>query len=102
MVIMGTASISETKAKLSALLDRVKAGETVTITDRGVPVAQIVPLNGTSEVDWDARLEKLERAGVIRRPKQKLDVTAFLERPLPKFQGSVLEALLEERRESDR
>ena len=43
---MVTASISEAKAKLSALLERVKAGETVTITDRGVPVAQIVPLNG--------------------------------------------------------
>ena len=43
---MATASISEAKAKLSALLERVKAGETVTITDRGVPVAQIVPLNG--------------------------------------------------------
>jgi len=99
---MTTASISEAKAKLSALLDRVKAGETVTITDRGVPVAQIVPLNGGSEVDWDARLERLERQGVIRRPKQKLDVVAFLARPLPKFQGSVLEALLEERRESDR
>jgi len=99
---MATASISETKAKLSALLDRVKAGETVTITDRGVPVAQIVPLNGASEVDWDARLERLERQGVIRRPKQRLDVAAFLARPLPKFEGSVLEALLEERRESDR
>jgi prevent-host-death family protein len=57
---MTTASISEAKAKLSALLDRVKAGETVTITDRGVPVARIVPLNGASEVDWDARLERLE------------------------------------------
>lgn len=102
MVIMTTASISEAKARLSALLERVKAGETVTITDRGVPVAQIVPLNGSSEVDWDARLEKLERAGIIRRPKQNLDVEAFLARPLPKFQASVLEALLEERRESDR
>ena len=44
--------------------------EVVTITDRGVPVAQIVPLNGATEVDWDARLERLERAGIIRRPKQ--------------------------------
>lgn len=99
---MSTASISETKAKLSALLDRVKAGETVTITDRGVPVAQIVPLNGASEVDWDARLERLERAGIIRRPKQKLDAEAFLARPLPTFEESVLDALLEERRASDR
>jgi prevent-host-death family protein len=99
---MTTASISEAKARLSALLDRVKAGETVTITDRGVPVAQIVPLNGASEVDWDARLERLARQGVIRRSKHRLDVDAFLARPLPTFEESVLDALLEERRESDR
>ena len=102
MVGMATASISEAKAKLSALLDRVKAGETVTITDRGVPVAQIVPLNGGSDVDWDARLERLERQGVIRRPKKKLPPGWRGSRPLPKFEGSVLEALLEERREDTR
>lgn len=97
-----TASISEAKAKLSALLDRVKAGETVTITDRGLPVAQIVPLHGTTAVDWDARLERLERQGVIRRPKEKLDVEAFLAMPKARSRASVLEALLEERYESDR
>ena len=98
---MATASISETKAKLSALLDRVKAGESVTITDRGVPVAQIVPIPA-GEVDWDERLERLERQGVVRRPKKRLDVEAFLARPLAKSRESVLEALLEERREDTR
>lgn len=102
MVMMATASISEAKAKLSALLDRVKAGETVTITDRGVPVAQLAPLPSGSDVDWDARLERLERKGVIRRPKEKLDVEAFLAMPLARSKRSVLEALLEERRESTR
>lgn len=98
---MATASISETKAKLSALLDRVKAGESVTITDRGVPVAQIVPIPA-GEVDWDERLERLERQGVVRRPKKRLDVEAFLARPLAKSRESVLEALLEERLEDTR
>jgi prevent-host-death family protein len=97
---MGTASISEAKAKLSALLDRVKAGETVTITDRGRPVAQLVPLNGAGAVDWDARLESLERRGLIRRPKKTSDMRWILDQPLAQFEGSVLEALLEERRES--
>jgi prevent-host-death family protein len=100
---MNTASISEAKAKLSALLDRIKAGETVTITDRGVPVAQLVPLNGAGQADWDARLESLERRGLIHRPRRKPDMKAFLEaHPPVTFDGSVLEALLEERRESDR
>ena len=95
------ASVSEAKAKLSALLDRVKAGETVTITDRGVPVAQLVPLNGGREVDRDARIASLERRGLITRPKnEKPDLRRLLDRPLPKSRESVLEALLEERRES--
>ncbi len=98
---MATASISETKAKLSALLDRVKAGETVTITDRGVPVAQLAPLPASS-VDWDARLQELARQGLVRLPTEELDVEAFLAMPRARSRESVLEALLEERRESTR
>ena len=94
---MVSASISEAKAKLSALLDRVRAGETVTITDRGRPVAQIIP---AAEVDDDeGRLARLERAGLIRRPLQKLDLEAFLARPKADLGGGVVELLLEERRE---
>ena len=37
-------NISELKAKLSAYLDRVRRGETVTILDRKTPIARIVPL----------------------------------------------------------
>lgn len=94
---MTTASISETKAKLSALLDRVRAGETVTITDRGVPVAQIVPLAARSDVDWEARLQRLERDGLITRGRGgRADI---LLTPPPDVGGSVLELLLEDRRE---
>ena len=99
---MATASISEAKAKLSALLDRVKAGETVTITDRGVPVAQLTPMHASDEVDWGARLEKLERQGRVVRPKKKLEPGWLMSRPLVVSKESVLEALLEERRESYR
>ena len=99
---MAIASISETKAKLSALLELVRAGETVTITDRGKPVAHIVPAAKGEAGDDEARLARLERAGLIRRPTKKLDVEAFLARPLAKSRESVVEALLDERRESDR
>jgi prevent-host-death family protein len=102
ILVTMNASISEAKAKLSALLERVKAGETVTITDRGVPVAQITPLVSGSEVDWDARLQRLAREGVIRLPKQKLPPGWLSSRPLPKSRESVLDALLEERREDTR
>jgi prevent-host-death family protein len=99
---MATASISEAKAKLSALLDRVKAGESITITDRGVPVAQIVPLVEIDDADWEARVRRLERAGLITRPRKKLDPGWLRSRPLAKSRASVLEALLEERREDTR
>jgi prevent-host-death family protein len=93
---MRSTSISETKAKLSALLDLVQAGETVTITDRGKPVARIVPAADAGDVE--GRLARLERAGLITRPKgPPLDVEAFLAKPRPRIEG-VLEALLEERR----
>jgi len=36
--------IRELKEQLSAYLRQVKAGGTVTITDRGKPIARIVPL----------------------------------------------------------
>jgi prevent-host-death family protein len=99
---MITASISEAKAKLSALLRRVKAGETVTVTDRGVPVARLVPIANAEEVDWDERLARLERQGVIRRPRRPLDPSWLRSQPLVPARASVLEALLEERREDTR
>jgi prevent-host-death family protein len=93
---MRRATITEAKNGLSALIDQVKAGETILITDRGVPVARLEP---TALVDWDARLARLERQGLIRRGRG--DVRKILERPLVKtVDGSSVVALLLEERES--
>ena len=46
---MKTATITEAKNGLSALIDRVRAGEQVLITDRGIPVARLEPV--TNAVD---------------------------------------------------
>ena len=72
---MKTATITEAKNGLSALLDRVKAGESVVITDRGVPVAVLEPAPG--RVDLDERLASLERRGLIRRGTGVLDPAAI-------------------------
>ncbi len=40
---MGKVNIHEAKTQLSKLLQRVAAGEEVTIANRGVPVARLVP-----------------------------------------------------------
>ena len=51
----------ELKNHLSQYLRRVKAGETLVITDRGTPVGQIVPI----QLDLTDRLIKLKEAGVV-------------------------------------
>jgi len=45
-------AVRELKAKLSAYLQRAAAGEHITVTDRGTPIAMLVPL--ASGVDLDA------------------------------------------------
>ena len=70
---MLTASVSQVKNGLSAYLRRVKAGETVLITDRKTPVARIVPLSDrtglspASSLDDQARIERLIADGVATR-----------------------------------
>lgn len=95
---MLTASISEAKNKLSALLDRVRAGETILILDRGSPVAQLGP---PDELSDDERLARLERAGIIRPGRGRRVPLEELAQPLAPGEqpAGVLEALLEERRE---
>ena len=96
---MKTASISEAKNRLSALIDRVRKGESVIITDRNRPVAQLTPLNAATKVATDAWLVDLEREGIIRRPRRKGIPKCLLRPPIRLPKGvSVLEALLEERR----
>lgn len=94
---MKSATITEAKNGLSALIDRVRAGESVVITDRGVPVARLEPM--ANYPDPDGRIARLERAGIIRRGKAPPPIDLIRETP-PAVEpnGSVLEALLEERR----
>jgi prevent-host-death family protein len=42
---MGAFSVAEAKAQLSAIIEMVEAGETVTITKRGKPVVKLIPAN---------------------------------------------------------
>lgn len=97
---MRTASVTEAKNRLSALLDRVKAGESVIITDRGVPIARIEPITRTT--DWDARMQRLIAEGKVI-PGNDMPHEELLRRmraiPRPKLPegASLLEAVLEER-----
>jgi prevent-host-death family protein len=93
---MKTATISEAKSRLSALIDLVRAGESVLILDRGTPVARLEPIARGS--DPDGRLERLQRAGVLRGKAGPPPID-LLRRPGPRpTEGSVVDALLDERR----
>ncbi len=95
---MKTATITEAKNGLSALIDRVKAGESVVITDRGVPVAVLEPAPG--RVDLEDRLAGLERRGLVRRGKGGPPLEEILRTPPPRVDGDVdiVAMLIEERR----
>ena len=93
---MKTASVTETKNRLSALLAEVRAGETILIVDRGVPVARIEPVEARTD-DGDGRLARLERAGLVKRGRGEPPILNEPPPPLPPGMSAV-EALLEERR----
>jgi prevent-host-death family protein len=91
-------SISETKNRLSLLLERVKRGETVLITDRDRPVARLEPVGAGSPAAADGRLTRLERAGLLRLGSGGL-VKRIVSEPAPRpaKNASAVAALLEER-----
>jgi len=95
---MTRASISEAKNQLSALIDRVRRGETVLIEDRGVPVAQLQPVSAGAEAD-EARVARLVRAGVLRPASNARGRDAALdgERPRTRKGRSGIAALLADR-----
>jgi prevent-host-death family protein len=98
LAIMKTATITEAKNGLSALLDQVKAGESIVITDRGMPVAVIEPVTG--RIDVEDRLARLERAGLIRRGTGEIPLE-IMSTPAPTVRGdglSAAEIVIEERR----
>jgi len=92
------ASISETKNRLSELLERVRRGETILITDRNRPVARLEPVGSARPAEVEGRLGRLERAGVLRLGRGGLVARIVSQAaPRPKKGASAVAALLEER-----
>lgn len=71
---------------------RVADGETVVITDRGRPVATLVPIRASG-------LEQLIASGLLREARRRL---SDLPAPLPAIAGPSLTYLLAEQREDER
>ncbi len=94
---MGTTTITEAKNKLSALIDRVQAGESIVILERGRPVARLEPIQ--PQDDPTGRWERLERDGLITIGTAPPPVELIMSPPPRLAPGaSAVEALLDERR----
>lgn len=96
---MKTAAVSEMKASLSEYLLKVKAGEEIIVTDRGKPVAKLVPIE-RGEAEISAHLLSLEKSGLAKIGKGKIP-KGFWDVPRPKDpKDRALKALLREREEA--
>ena len=95
---MKRASITEAKNRLSALLDRVRHGETILIEDRGVAVAEIRPVSREQGgLDRD-RLARLERSGIVRPAGFSRPSPLLVERPPAPTRPVALSQLVTEER----
>ena len=61
--LSASVGVRDLKNRLSAHLDRVKAGEEITVTEHGRPIARLSPVG--AEVD---RMTALVNAGIVRAP----------------------------------
>jgi antitoxin (DNA-binding transcriptional repressor) of toxin-antitoxin stability system len=88
---------------LSALLERVRRGETVVIEDRGVPIAQIAPLDRRDTGADRDHLLRLERRGILRPARARAgrpDRLLASPPPRPVRQVALSALVLRERAES--
>ena len=72
-------AVTELRAHLSAWLTRVREGEDLVVTDRGVPIARVVGLDSTELID------RLTELGVIAKPdRPQRPRAAGRKRPRPR------------------
>jgi prevent-host-death family protein len=67
---MKSMGIAELKALLSETLARVKAGEEVTVTEHGRPIARIMPLSRANPL---TATRELVRVGLVKPPEKPAD-----------------------------
>jgi len=94
---MKTTTVSKLKASLSEYLRSVKAGEEVLVTERGRPVAKLIPA-ASSNLLPDHLLE-MQKQGLVKLGSGRLP-KGFWNLPRPKDpKGLVVKAVLREREE---
>jgi len=85
-LVMSNVSIADLKARLSHYVGLARRGRMVTVTNRDIPVARLVPL------------EEKRGVLVIHRPEPGTPAPASVKLPRPlKTKRDIVEILLEER-----
>ena len=97
---MARTSITDAKNGLSALIARVRHGESIIIEDRGVPVARLESVATPRHRHVEGRAARLQRAGVLSPavaavPKRLLTTLP----PQPKRGATLSNAVIAERRD---
>jgi prevent-host-death family protein len=67
---MATVGARELKNRLGSYLRQAQEGETILITDRGRPVAELRPLSSAA-LELDDRLQSLAVKGLVRLPTRE-------------------------------
>jgi len=62
-------SVTELRAHLSEWLERVRGGDEVVVTSRGLPVARLLGISATATLQRLAANGVISRDGSARRPK---------------------------------
>ena len=97
---MQRTSITDAKNNLSALIDRVRRGETVLICDRKRPVARLQPVGPSDTSGTDATwLGSLIRDGVVAPAGKPLSLKSLPKPVQPKRPVSIVDALRADREE---
>jgi antitoxin (DNA-binding transcriptional repressor) of toxin-antitoxin stability system len=97
---MKRVSITEARRSLRALIDSLKAGSSLLITDRGHPVARLEPVIMGADTTDNERLARLVRKGIVRPRRKASFPKELLTEPPPRAKGgvSIVDILIEERR----
>ena len=97
---MKRTSITDAKNGLSALIERVRHGESILIEDRGVPVARLEPVAIPGRGDVEGRTARLQRQGVLRAPLSSVPKRVLSSPPPTPSGGATLsDAIIADRRD---
>lgn len=80
-----TVGIRDLKARLSEHIERARLGENIVVTDRGKPVAMLVPLPTASALDRGIEEGWIE-------PNRRTGLSEFTARPSARSSRDVLDA----------